>query len=307
MDVREEYEYVVSKVVGRKMEERPGLLEVVEEVCKGGNVILSAPPGYGKTNITYALAYLASKSLGPWPPRVVHVLPLRSIVEDIYRRIFVDGKSKLEGLDEGNVARQMMGYSESPYLQKTLVLTTIDTYTFTQLRIPPGDALKIRWGVSLGHGEYSRSALLASATIFDEVQLFIEEDSKLATIMDSLLSWLNYTKTPVVVMSATMPKVYEEFISRGKRAFKVLRYGVHFKSLDFENSRLSNRISCTCYNVNGLNEYVFKALEVIKEYNPERTLIVVNTVSKAVKIAKSLREFNPIVIHGRIILSLIHI
>lgn len=305
----EAYDYVISRIVGSNVEPRPGLLEVVRDVYNGMAVLLSAPPGYGKTNITYTLSCLSSRSWDPWAPRVIHVLPLRSIVEDIYNRLFVKGKPRIKELGYENVAKQMLGYSESPFLQRTLVLTTIDTYLLTSIKIPPGDAYKIREGLSLGHGEYCRSTLLSSATIFDEIQLFTEESSKIAAAFKILIEWLSYAKTPLVIMSATIPEAVKNFVVSAVTKtwkVKVYRYGVDFKCKDFESKKLSNKI--TLYKtivVENCREYVKKVAEIVKESREaDKILIIANTVSKAVKVAKTLREnygVSVTVLHGKIV------
>ena len=53
MEFKETYNYVVSCLIDKKPDERPGLIDAINEILKGNNVILSAPPSYGKTNIPY--------------------------------------------------------------------------------------------------------------------------------------------------------------------------------------------------------------------------------------------------------------
>lgn len=305
-NINEVYDYVVSNIIDSKPDVRPGLTETINEILDGYNVILSAPPSYGKTNIPYTLAYLASERLGPWTSRVIHILPLRSIIEDIYRRLFIYATNevtipKIECLNEKSVAKQMMGFSESPYLQKTLVLTTIDTFTLTSIRIPPPDSLNIKLGLSLGHGEYSRSSILTSTPIFDEIQLFLEEDKRLVTILCKLIDWLSFTKTPILLMSATLPSSFEKFLSQRLEKVKVLKYGRDFRSKDFENKKLSNTIIGRKIIIENMDELIAKTSKIIKEGNFSKILIVTNTVKKCIYLASKLREFDPIPLHGKII------
>jgi len=289
MEVEEAYRYVLSNIT-QKVSDRPGMLEVVKEACGGGNVVFSAPPGYGKTNVSYTLAFLSSKSLGPWAPHTIHILPLRSIIEDVYRRLFTDdGKPVIWELNKHRVAKQMLGSYESPYLQKSLVLTTIDTYILSAIRVPPGDHVKIGKGVSLGHGEYTRAALLSSNSIFDEVQLLLEEGRKLTAAFISTLEFLSYTKTPFIIMSATVPKCLSEFLSSRGIQFKLLKYGVDFKSSEFENAELSKRVNFHRETLNSREEYISTVVKNVRELkSAEKILIVSNTIKKTIEIAKSL-------------------
>lgn len=309
-ELRETYEYVVSRIVGEKVTPRPGLIEVLERLCKGYFTVLSAPPGYGKTSITFTHAYLSAKTMGPWAPRIIHVLPLRSIAEEIYDRLFHEnGDPKIKELNKESVARQMLSYPEAPSLQKTLIFTTIDTYLLTSIRLPPGEYVKIKKGLSLGHGEYSRSSLALSATIFDEIQLFIEEGSRTPSAFQSLLAWLMYLENPVVVMSATIPSIVENFIVSTARSFsrevKVIKYGRDFRDADFENTKLSNKIETTCAKLGDSEEYVKTVMKELRNNMCyDRILIISNTVKKAVKIAKKIREEldnKTMVLHGKIV------
>ncbi|MEM1558097.1 MAG: CRISPR-associated helicase Cas3' [Candidatus Bathyarchaeia archaeon] len=305
MEIDDAYNYVISNLT-RKVSDRPGMLETVKEVCKGKNVVLSAPPGYGKTNIPYTLAYLSSKSLGPWAPHTIHILPLRSIIEDVYRRLFSeDGRPLIKELNRHRVAKQMLGSSESPYLQKSLVLTTIDTYLLSAIRVPPGDHIKIGRGVSMGHGEYTRAALLASNSVFDEVQLLLEEGGKLTAAFISIIKFLSYTKTPFIIMSATVPNRLSEFLINYGIEFKLLKYGVDFKSPEFESIEISKRVGFHRETLDSREEYISTVVKHVKEFaSAEKILVVSNTVKKTVEIAKRLEMDlgeKPIVLHSKVI------
>lgn len=309
-ELKEAYEYVISSIVGRKVKERPGLVSALEELCKGSFIILSAPPGYGKTSITFTHAYLSAKSMGPWAPRVIHVLPLRSIAEEIYGRLFYRYEEpKIRELNKENVAMQMLGHPGSPSLQKTLILTTIDTYLLTSIRLPPGEYIKIRREVSLGHGEYSRSALALSATIFDEIQLFVEESSRTPSALKALLAWLLYLKNPLIIMSATIPEAVEKFITSVAKVFsretKIFKYGKDFKDEVFENKKLSNEIETDYKKVEDMEAYSkIVNKEIRKNETYDRVLIISNTVKKAIALAKKIREEfgdRTLVLHGKMV------
>ncbi len=53
--VRSLYLEVLRCIVGEGASERPGLIDTILASYAGNTVILSAPPGYGKTMISYTL------------------------------------------------------------------------------------------------------------------------------------------------------------------------------------------------------------------------------------------------------------
>lgn len=301
-DVYERYLYVLESIVGSDVKPRKGIFDVVKDALDGKTIILSAPPGYGKTAISYTLGYLTAKSLGPFTPRVIHILPLRSIVDDCYLRLFDDGKEpKIPELSHANVARQMLSAHESPWLQKTLIFTTIDTFTYCSLRLPPAESRKIAKGRTLGHGLYTKSAIVSSSVVFDEVQLFLEENLRLASVFASLLEWLTLMHSPLLVMSATLPKCIELFIRKQCQVPPItLRYGKDFRDQNFDEENLSKNLKTSIISGN-LNKIVESGESLADSYN--KVLIVVNTVKRCRGVAHALKKrgYEPLVLHGKIV------
>lgn len=297
MSVNNVIEEVVRHVCDSE-EARPGIAEVLKESLNGNLVFLSAPPGYGKTTVPYSLGLLSSRKL---LPQTIHALPMRSIIDDVYERLFVDeGKEpKHPELNRLTVGRQMLGLSESPHMQKPLLLTTVDSFIMTLLKIPPGDLTKIILGVSLGHGEYSRSLTFQATLVFDEVQLFLEDLHSVPSLLKSVLRLYCSLKSPVIVMTATLPQLMLNFLSDVTLAekVKVLRYGKEFRDENFEAKKLSNKIKTE--KVEG--DLVDEAFKTVKEEAWDKVAIVTNTIKRAVATAKKLEEeCKPIVIHGKI-------
>jgi len=300
-DVYERYLYVLKALVGSDAKPREGIFNAVKEILDGKTIILSAPPGYGKTIITYTLGYLTAKDLGPFAPHVIHVLPLRSIIDDCYLRLFNYGKEpKIPSLSHNNVARQMLSAHESPWLQKSLIFTTIDTFTYCSLRLPPAESRKILRKRTLGHGLYTKSAILSSFIVFDEIQLFLEENLRLASVFASLLKWLTTMRLPLLVMSATLPKRIELFIKAQCHMPPItLRYGKDFKDQNFDEERLSKNLNTSVIS-GELNEIVENGMALADSYS--KVLIVANTVERCKNIAYMLKKhgYEPLVLHGKI-------
>ena len=301
----EAHEYVIKALYGPDAEPREGISETLTELLSGRSVILSAPPGYGKTNISYCLGYLAA-TRPELCQRAIHVLPLRSIIEDCYARLFREnGELRAPPLVEGVVARQSLDASGSPWLQRKLVITTLDTFTMCSMRLPPAEARLVVKGLSLGHGFLARAAILSSTIVFDEVHLFLEESGKMASAFSALLRWLSMFSTPVCVMSATLPPQVEEFLKRElspTSGVKVLKYGEGFRDEGFEAQRLQ---VAECLRTERPREGGVKALAeeaLIAHESYERVLVVLNTVADCIEVARTAREagYKPVILHGKI-------
>ena len=309
--VEEVHEHVLRALVGPRAEPRSGIADVLCELISGHDVILSAPPGYGKTMVPYCAGYLAALASGPWPPRAIHVLPLRSIIDDCYRRLFEDERAEIARappLVKGVVARQSLDEPGSPWLQRKLVLTTLDTFTMCAMRLPPAELRKVARGRSIGHGFLSRAAIIASSVIFDEIHLFIEEGGKMTAAFSALIWWLSRSSTPVAVMSATLPKCFERFLRQDEHLGKdvrVLRYGEDFRDEGFEEQRLqaAERLRTEEPRTGGLETIIKEASSAFESY--ERVLVVLNTVRDCVEVAKELETegFDPVVLHGKLATS----
>ena len=298
------YQDILKYVVGSEAKPRAGIVEVLREIKSNYAVILSAPPGYGKTMIPYCLGYFSCARSDLWPLRTIHVLPLRSIIEDCFNKLFRGEKEpKIPLLTKEVVARQTMDEAGSPWLQRRLIFTTLDTFTMCAVRLPPAELQKIARTVSMGHGLLSKSAILSSTIVFDEVHLFVEEGGKMASVFSALLWWLRTFLTPLVIMSATLPTEVEKFLrERLGNRIRILRYGVDFTDEKFdEERRMAMEQLVTEKPRTGDIRDIVKEACIAKEcYN--RVLVVLNTVKRCIEVAKALESLGlkPIVLHSKI-------
>jgi len=68
----------------------------------------------------------------PWA-RVIHVLPMTSIIQDFVENI----KKKLNGkIDERHIGEQHHGSPGSPFFAKRFVVTTLDTFSLNFFKLP---------------------------------------------------------------------------------------------------------------------------------------------------------------------------
>lgn len=193
----------ISYIKGKELSPRPLIQEVLkqaEEDLSNSQVpfyLIRAPTGYGKTAFTYSL-FLFSRADSSFFEKVIHVLPLRSIVEDAYLTA-----EKLFG--ENVIGIQMMDYSKSPFLLYPLTFTTIDTFTWDVMKLNTQKIPLIARRKSYGYDYFTQASIINSAIIFDEAHMVLL-DENLRRIFLTVLSFLCKNKVPIFLMSATIPR-----------------------------------------------------------------------------------------------------
>ena len=319
--LKETYLQMTRRSFFNNTTERICLEEALEEIEK--QVLISEPtitfiqlpPGYGKTAIPYSLSLWAISSEDVHLERSIHVLPLRSIVENSWERF----KRGLEGLGISDAEKiggaQCMFVHGSPFLQKNLAITTLDTFSLLMAKLPPAEIRKIACSKflhryeSLGHYEVGRGALFSSVVVFDEVHLFIGEGkrghTKPLTALLSLILVLLRWRVPVVVMTATLPSSWMEWLVRWfknreqRLSVKSLAYSKEgFMDENFEKEVSSTKIRSELLSC-GDDVYVRKVMEAAESY--ERVLVIANTIDRARRLYEKLRErgLNPLLLHSK--------
>ncbi|MDW7978131.1 MAG: CRISPR-associated helicase Cas3' [Candidatus Caldarchaeum sp.] len=284
---------------------RPLIETVFENLCSGLNVV-QLPTGYGKT----ALPVVSGLSTLVSPEnyvRAIHVLPLRSIIDDAYNSTS-NGLKKLgfQNVEEF-VARQMMGVPGSPFLNKNIVFVTVETFKLHMLKTPPPEIKNIicpkllggkQWE-TFGHFEISRGAIIESAVFIDEPQLMTAEHN-MQDFLASLIYALAALNTPTVLMTATISKGLRKTVKEAAEKFcseyREMLYGENIFDKDFENNMKSKKVETRLANA--------QAADIVKDLQKEnrwnRVLIVVNTVDKAKKLYSMFGGEEPLILHGRL-------
>jgi CRISPR-associated endonuclease/helicase Cas3 len=185
-------------------------LQHVSRIEDGGLLIIRLPTGYGKSLMSMFIASAVAEvghELGL--ARVTHVLPLRSIVQDLYTKARRYASCGLLGsLRQNDISYQASiyldeGYKSELFLSK-LVYTTLDSYVINFSKITP---LRSRWASY----HAARTAIYTALTIFDEAHLFAEVDTtKAYTSLVTIVRKLLEARLPVIVMTATMPDSFVE-------------------------------------------------------------------------------------------------
>ncbi len=194
-------ERILKRLSGfRRVEKRPLIEEVLEQAEEDLKNSLTpfyairAPTGYGKTTLSLALAE-ASLRDASWFEKVIHVLPLRTIVDDLF-----SSSKKVLG---DWVGRQRMGAPESPFLTMPLTFVTVDTFVLAALKLNTAKIVRVREREEHGYDYFTQASVLLSAVVLDEAHIELE-DPLLRRALGTVLRILARRGTPTFIMSATL-------------------------------------------------------------------------------------------------------
>mgnify|MGYP000663301691 CR=1 FL=1 len=303
MKLYEIYDNLVSKGFFGKPEERGILRETIREIddklsSKRATMIVRLPPGSGKTAIAYSASFKALLEPESWY-RVIHVLPLRSIIEDTYSRL-KDGLERLGITFEKVFSEQMFLSENTPYLQSKYAITTFDTFTLELMKLPPTIIRKVSAGLSMGHFEIGRTSIFSSLTVFDETHLVLEGNRNGRVTLATIFRFLRKIGVPLIIMTATLPTKIEKYIVEelGGNVYtikfsEVLRGNIKDEYLERE---LEKKI---------IMRKPLKLLSFSKEVskivnNMEgRRAVIVNTISKAIEIYRNLDVEEKVLLHSQ--------
>ncbi|MEM1677195.1 MAG: CRISPR-associated helicase Cas3' [Ignisphaera sp.] len=275
--------------------------EALRRLDEGVNpLIVKLPTGYGKTSITLSMGLASQGEDNNWL-RVIHVLPMRSIVDDVEMRL---RKIVREiNFSRIRVYKQYMGSPMTPfYCGKGIVVTTLDTFMMNFFKVPASEFRKL---IELGYSHYDipRANIYSSAVVFDEFHLLSnigsldEELKSLASILSAIRA-LCEVGVPVVISTATLPEILIETIrtilkNRGIEISEqnILRWG-ELRDQTFEDQRKAVKVSLEIIEEHEITDIVRKNTE-------RKILIVVNKVERAVKIFRHISQ-DAILLHGRL-------
>jgi len=286
----------LSKTKGFKPEKRPLLEDAFGFLTSSDRpfLILNAPTGYGITLLSFALALHSLKDASVFD-RVIHVLPLRSIIEDIQR-------TAEEAF--GFSRTKMMGSSGEFMHLFPLNVTTADTFTWDLLKLNTKRMHFVKARMEFGYDYLTQASILTSLIVFDEAH-FLLEDRSMATAFDAVVEFLASQGVPIVVMTATLPEGHVQFLKR-----YAMKNGYDFKILapegndPFVKRESGKDISIEVQRGDPLN--------FINFVEPgKRNAIIVNSVRRAVEIydmaisnaTVGFDRERVILIHGRMIPS----
>jgi CRISPR-associated endonuclease/helicase Cas3 len=269
-----------------------GLNELDEKIAKNepALLMLDLPTAYGKTSVTQALAKAFPNDIFS---RIIHVLPMRSICDQL-------GKEVRNCVGDSVVGIQHLGSPGSPFFAKRVVITTLDTFVLNFFKASAPELPKI-FRQNIAHFEFPRGMIYSSLVIFDEFHLFsplgTEEyvSKSLTSSMVAIMSLLQ-AGVPTIVMTATMPEKLKQLL-----ADEVRSIGAHFiDKMYTENSsddfgRRKKKIDCSTIDSSIVKDRVVRDLE-----KGRKVLMVYNTPRKAVEQYHSLKQYSPVLLHGNL-------
>ena len=248
--------------------------------------IVKAPTGYGKTSISLSAALFSLKNASFFE-KVIHVLPLRAIVEDAFHKA-----NRYLGLAAG---KQMMGVSISPFLLYPITFVTIDTFLWDTIKLNTKKWSEILKEREYGYDYFTQASIIVSLIFFDEVHMVIENDN-LRKIFFTVLEFLTKNRVPIIFLTATMPPSYEKYFINLAEV-KGYKYRC-FPENELKDDFIENEEKKVFHIRLEKSENIGKLIDLKK-----RNLIIVNTVRRAVEIYKNLKRYSKdidvMLIHGR--------
>ncbi len=280
---------------------------------KPGLAILKLPTGYGKTELFIELSKMVyEKGL----TRVIYASPLRTLNEDLYNKLCDKlCETVKDDSPKKDVARQYMDRSESPFFNKRIIITTIDTLGLNVHKIPTPEMINILKEITRGHYTISRANIANSVLLVDEPHLAFT-DAGLRTLFYNTLYYLMVNKATVILASATitnsMIKQIEEVKNEAEKSINsklqylscIYGHKCDFfeKSVDedFNSTEMDKEVSFTIIKTTSIIEEVIKNAIATEG---RRKLIILNTVKEAIQVYKALKEnmkesTNLLLLHG---------
>ncbi|MEM0010283.1 MAG: CRISPR-associated helicase Cas3' [Candidatus Bathyarchaeia archaeon] len=280
------------------------ICEALRRIDTGINpLIVKLPTGYGKTSITLSMG-LALRENGVNWARVIHVLPMRSIVDDVELRL----RDNMRGITNVPVRKQYMGSPSTPfYCGKGIIVTTLDTFIMNFFKVPASELGKlIMFGYS--HYDIPRANIYSSAVVFDEFHLLSgigglnEELKSLSSVLVAIRS-LCEAGVPLIISTATLPEILIKAISEilrragiELREDNILRWDKSGDEL-FANSR--NKIKLSLEIIGWCD-----AMKILRAHDGKKILFVVNKVERAVSLFREISNLGTgakvTLLHGRL-------
>lgn len=260
--------------------------ELLDRWNPGEVITLTAPTGYGKTTLSLSLAKAVISGNREIAERIIHVLPLRAIGDDLYlkaRETFFYLKPFVK-----YVGLQHMGRMDSPLLGRRFNITTLDTFVMSLFKLPPFELHKVHNDYD-AHYEVSRGFILTSMVVFDEVHLFLSEKKSRSAFIASLESLVE-SNVPVLLSTATLPRSHLEKLKERVEA----KNGKFIVVGPEAEDAPKRKVKVETFN----GDPVTKARELSSKGS---LLVVMNTVRGAVDFYRKLKGvgLSPLLLHGR--------
>jgi CRISPR-associated endonuclease/helicase Cas3 len=271
----------VKRIIGDKIDEERWLQQLELKKIEGVG-LLRAYTGWGKT--TASLLFFVNKRIR----KAFYLLPTITAINKFYEKMsqsfpnevgkyFYLYDAELIEKDEETDRLKEMFFVE--YFLSSIIITTIDQFLLAFLQ----------------YGRYPAKRIMfrGAGLILDEVHLL----NPLMLILTSyfIRKYLPFYGMRILLMSATMPKALSEYLKTSLRI-------PNESFIDYSREYSKRRRVMLEYNPKtierGVDEIVQRA-----DKTDKKTLIILNTVDKAVELAETIKEKMPskkiILLHSR--------
>jgi CRISPR-associated endonuclease/helicase Cas3 len=251
--------------------------------------LVRLPCGYGKTLIGLA-PFIAQASDDDWKiaPRLIYVLPMRSLanqVRDVAKEIVKITKEKI-GISVPLVVKMLHGEAwETPHLFSDICITTLDSFLYSYAR-----KVSIDSAYGNGHVDFSAGSIANSMVVFDEAHMYQGGDIQLLGLFRIVIEQLVNSGIPMIIMTATMPKVIREYIFED----------ISYDDISFKDDEVICNKRYDVFQPIQNDVLDVDVKNFITTLNYKKLLIVTNTVEKAIRVCAELKDHNPILLHARI-------
>jgi CRISPR-associated endonuclease/helicase Cas3 len=294
---------------------RKGIYDFLKVFGEKRKAMLIAPTGYGKTLASIDLLRTAKDE--KISSGLIHVVPLRSLVQQIYEQKFKD-----RGFRAGYQSQDRLeeGWGKSPFFLRELVATTLDSFIMNLYKVPVAEVEKVFKENSMGHYYVPLASIFSSTVVFDEAHMYLGEGDESYSIemVHAAVRALSKLDVPLVVETATMNTAVIENIANlmageGKVPLVYITCDDNNSQLKKLNDMEKVSVLKVCdeeyesknsieWNTEIIDDE--KIFDVIgKSDEGDVILIVRNTVKKAVETYQSLKDkgYSRIVlVHGRL-------
>lgn len=246
--------------------------------------VIRLPCGYGKTLIGL-VPFLAQAIEEEWniAPRLIYVLPMRALTNEV-RDVALKIVQRLNLEDRFKVKALHGEAWDTPHLFSDIAVTTLDSFLYAYAR-----KASIESPYSDRHVDFAAGSIANSMVVFDEAHMYQGGNQQVLGLFRLVTKYLVKSGIPVLVMTATMPKVifnflfnevpYEDITFKDDEILYNKSYKIVLEPLDLIDIGVRNFISTLTY---------------------KKLLIVANTVCRATRVYEELKGQDPILLHARI-------
>ena len=279
--------------------------EIVSEAYLADkDILLCAPTGSGKTRASVApalYAFWSDKEYGEhqYPPRMIFVAPLKTLVKSQYQSIekaYLDQSGVNTELweREWKPSLQTGDDSDDPLFERKIILATVDQLLASFLNIP--------YGISRRMDNINTGAVLGSYLIFDELHLYPYDQMFLtvlamlkllkgvcrftlmtATLSQPLVDAIVHELDMRLISDQSIPNLFDDVKSLHN---KTRTWHAHDVELTAEQVKSfhQNKTLCICNTV----ERAQKLYEAVKDKFPDIEIMLLH--SRFIKAHRSQKE-----------------